>query len=47
MDHVIEDMKDWLRAFDDDTDAYKDEDAIECIKKAMAELEKYYTHHDN
>lgn len=47
MDHVIEDLKDWLRAFDDDTEGYKDENAIECIQKALQELEKYYTHYDN
>lgn len=47
MDHVIEDMKDWLRVYDSDTEGYKDENAIECIKKALEELEKYYTHYDN
>lgn len=47
MHHVIKDMEDWLKAFDDDSDGYKDVDAIECIKKALCELEKYYTEHDN
>lgn len=47
MDHVIEDMKEWKRAFEHDGDGYRDEDAIRCIEKAIAELEKYYTHYDN
>lgn len=47
MDHVIESMNEWLRAYDDDTDGYKDEDAIACIKNALEELEKYYTEYDN
>lgn len=47
MDHVTTDMKDWLRAFNHDGDGFKDEDAVQCIQKALAELEKYYTHYDN
>ncbi|MEK4023503.1 hypothetical protein [Sporosarcina sp. FSL W7-1283] len=47
MDHVIEDMKEWKRAFEHDNDGHRDEDTLHCIKKAIDELEKYYTHHDN
>lgn len=47
MDHVIESMKDWLRAFNHDSEGFKDTDAIECIQKALEELEKYYTEYDN
>lgn len=47
MEHVIKDLEDWLRAYDHDSDGFKDYDAIECIKKALNELEKYYTEHDN
>lgn len=47
MDHVIEGMKEWLRAFDHECDGYKNSNAIECIQNALKELEKYYTHYDN
>lgn len=47
MNHVIEDMKDWLEAFHHEGEGYRDNDAIECIEKALAELEKYYTEYDN
>ena len=47
VDHVIESLQDWLRVYDHDSDGYKDHDAIECIKKALEELEKYYSHYDN
>lgn len=40
MDHVIGSMKSWLCTFEDFEP--KDEQAIECIKKAIRELEKYY-----
>lgn len=47
MDHVINDMKVWLHAYNHDEDGYKDENAVKCIQKALAELEKYYTHYNN
>ncbi|WP_268633674.1 hypothetical protein [Paenibacillus alginolyticus] len=39
MDHVIESLKNELRAYQDSGD----ERGIQCIKNAIAELEKYYT----
>ncbi|MEV9639678.1 hypothetical protein ABZ756_03145 [Mammaliicoccus sciuri] len=47
MNNVIDDLKDWLQAFNHESYGYKDTDAITCIQNAIAELEKYHTHYDN
>lgn len=39
MDHIIENLKEWLRVY---KDLSVDEKAIDCIENAIKELEKYY-----
>jgi len=38
VDHVIEDLKKWISVYEE----VKDSEAIECIEKAIGELQKYY-----
>lgn len=47
MDHVINSLQEWLSIYENESDGFEDENAVECIKKALGELEKYYTHYDN
>lgn len=47
MDNVIDDLQGWLNAYNHETDGYKDLDAINCIKKALAELDRYYTDYED
>lgn len=42
MDHVIDSLRRWIHVFEDNKPEDIDEKAIECIKNAIKELDKYY-----
>ena len=42
MEHVIDSLREWIRVFEERPEDAKDPKAIECIEKAIKELNKYY-----
>lgn len=42
MEHVIDSLRRWIDVFEERPDDAKDPKAIECIEKAIKQLNEYY-----